>query len=84
MPDNPRPMGRPTLGVKATTVRLTDDDRRRIVALVGKQRMSDYIREATRERLAHDEEQKAREPAAIDARAAGDWLWLVGADQDGD
>lgn len=39
-------MGRPPLGVKETKVRLTDDMRRRIEALVGPHRMAEFIREA--------------------------------------
>jgi predicted DNA-binding protein len=39
-------MGRPPLNVKPTVVRLTEDVRQRIVALVGENRMAAFIREA--------------------------------------
>jgi predicted DNA-binding protein len=39
-------MGRPSLGVKETKVRLSEDARRRIEALVGPNRMAEFIREA--------------------------------------
>lgn len=39
-------MGRPPLNVKETKVRLTADQRRRIEALVGPNRMAAFIREA--------------------------------------
>lgn len=42
----PRRMGRPPLHVKETKVRLTDDQRRRIEAIVGPNRMAAFIREA--------------------------------------
>jgi hypothetical protein len=51
-------MGRPPLHVKETKVRLSDDARQRIEALVGPNRMAVFIREAIenelrrRERLA--------------------------------
>jgi hypothetical protein len=43
--------GRPSLGVKETKVRLTDEQRERIVALVGNQGMSAFIREAVEREL---------------------------------
>lgn len=48
-------MGRPPLGVKPTMVRLTEDVRRRIVALVGENRMAAFIREAVDAELARRE-----------------------------
>ena len=39
-------MGRPPLNVKETKVRLTDEQRERIAALVGTYGMSKFIREA--------------------------------------
>jgi hypothetical protein len=51
----PRVMGRPPLGVKPTMVRLTEDVRRRIVALVGDNRMAAFIREAVDGELARRE-----------------------------
>jgi Arc/MetJ-type ribon-helix-helix transcriptional regulator len=44
-------MGRPPLNVRATQVRLTEDVRRRIQALVGAHRMSAFIREAIENEL---------------------------------
>lgn len=41
-----RRMGRPPLNVKETKVRLTDEQRQRIEALVGPNRMAIFIREA--------------------------------------
>lgn len=50
MTDMPRRMGRPPLskesGTKMTGVRLTEDVRQRIIALVGENRMAAFIREA--------------------------------------
>jgi predicted DNA-binding protein len=39
-------MGRPPMNVKPTMVRLTEEVRSRIVALVGPSRMATFIREA--------------------------------------
>lgn len=50
-----RGMGRPPLNVKETKVRLTDEQRERIEALAGPNRMSVFIREAVDEKLARDE-----------------------------
>ncbi|MDQ0505999.1 hypothetical protein [Xanthobacter agilis] len=44
-------MGRPPLHVKETKVRLTDDQRARIEALVGANRMAAFIREAVEAEL---------------------------------
>lgn len=54
-PVNARRMGRPALHVKETKVRLTDDQRRRIEALVGPNRMAVFIREAVEAELARRE-----------------------------
>jgi predicted DNA-binding protein len=52
-------MGRPPLSkqseTKLTGVRLTEDIRRRIAALVGENRMAAFIREAIEEKLVRDE-----------------------------
>lgn len=59
-----RRMGRPPLKAnvetKATMVRLTEDTRQRIEALVGPNRMAEFIREAVEREL------KRREKAAKD------------------
>lgn len=52
--DTPARMGRPPLNVKETKVRLTDDQRARITALVGPNRMAVFIREAIEEKLKRD------------------------------
>lgn len=44
-------MGRPPLHVKETKVRLTDEQRQRIEALVGQNRMAAFIREAVENEL---------------------------------
>jgi predicted DNA-binding protein len=44
-------MGRPSLKVKATVVRLSDDVRQRIEVLAGKNRMAEFIREAIEREL---------------------------------
>lgn len=44
-------MGRPPLNVKETKVRLTDEMRARIEALVGPNRMAAFIREAIENEL---------------------------------
>lgn len=56
----PRSMGRPSLGVKPTQVRLSEDDRERIRALVGDTGMASFIREAIAEKLRREERKKAR------------------------
>lgn len=48
-------MGRPPLGVKPTVVRLAEDVRQRITALVGKSGMAGFIREAVEAELARRE-----------------------------
>ncbi len=56
-------MGRPPLGVKPTMVRLTEDVRRRIVALVGDNRMAAFIREAVDAELER-REKLSRKPSS--------------------
>ena len=52
-------MGRPPLGMKATTIRLTVDTIRRIEAQVGNRQLAKFIREAVeRELRRREEEQK--------------------------
>jgi predicted DNA-binding protein len=53
-------MGRPPLNVKETKVRLTDEQRQRIEALVGTYGMSKFIREAV------DHELNRRENRDVD------------------
>lgn len=48
--------GRPALGVKQTIVRLTPEQRRRIEALVGPNKMAVFIREAVENELRRREE----------------------------
>ncbi len=54
-------MGRPPLNVKLTGVRLTDDAKRRIEALVGPNRMAVFIREAVENELRRREEEARRQ-----------------------
>lgn len=52
-------MGRPPLGMKATTIRLSVDTIRRIEAQVGNRQLAKFIREAIeRELRRREEEQK--------------------------
>jgi hypothetical protein len=52
-------MGRPPLGMKATTIRLSVDTIRRIEAQVGNRQLAKFIREAVeRELRRREEEQK--------------------------
>jgi hypothetical protein len=52
-------MGRPPLGMKATTIRLSMDTIRRIEAQVGNRQLAKFIREAVeRELRRREEEQK--------------------------
>jgi predicted DNA-binding protein len=44
-------MGRPPLNVKETKVRLTEETRQRIEALVGPNKMANFIREAVEAEL---------------------------------
>jgi hypothetical protein len=50
-PDSQGAMGRPPLGMKPTTVRLSVDTIRRIEALVGNRRLAVFIREAVESEL---------------------------------
>lgn len=53
-------MGRPPLNVKPTMVRLTDEVRQRIEALVGPNRMAVFIREAVDAELERREKAEAK------------------------
>lgn len=55
---NPARMGRPSLNVKATVVRLSVEALERIEALVGKNRMAEFIREAVERELKRRERQQ--------------------------
>ncbi|MCW0197576.1 hypothetical protein [Sphingopyxis sp.] len=58
-PDSDDGMGRPPLGMKATTIRLSVDTIRRIEAQVGNRQLAKFIREAVeRELRRREEEQK--------------------------
>lgn len=57
-PDMPPRMGRPSLNVEETKVRLTAGVKDRIIALVGKQRMAAFIRDAVEVALAKAEKLK--------------------------
>lgn len=48
-------MGRPPLDVKPVVVRLTNEQRRRIEAVAGPNRMAVFIREAVDEKLEREE-----------------------------
>lgn len=61
-------MGRPPLNVKETKVRLSPETRKRIEALVGRNRMAAFIREAIKEAL--DRREKAA--SATHIREDGD------------
>ncbi len=54
-------MGRPPLHVKETKVRLTADARARIEALVGPNRMAEFIREAVERELTRREAEAQRQ-----------------------
>ena len=54
-------LGRPKLGVKQTTVRLTPEARARIEALVGSRGMAPFIREAVMRELERREIELHRE-----------------------
>ena len=51
MADSDDTMGRPPLGMKPTTIRLSADTIRRIEALVGNRRLALFIREAVENEL---------------------------------
>lgn len=57
--DTPARMGRPPLNVKETKVRLTDEQRARIEAIVGTYGMSKFIREAVDRELERREASSA-------------------------
>lgn len=57
-PDSDSSMGRPPLGMKPTTIRLSTDTIRRIEALVGNRRLAQFIREAVESELKRREEPK--------------------------
>jgi hypothetical protein len=58
--DIPRRMGRPSLGIKPTLVRLSDEVRERIRSLVGDSGMAAFIREAVERELKRREGQKRK------------------------
>jgi hypothetical protein len=58
------PMGRPSLNVKETKVRLTDEARQRIELLVGKNRMAEFIREAVENELNRREKPARKKDSA--------------------
>lgn len=60
IPDIPRRMGRPSLGIKPTLVRLSEEVRERIRALVGDSGMAAFIREAVERELKRREKAKDR------------------------
>ena len=51
LPDSDMPMGRPPLGMKPTTVRLSADTIQRIETLVGNRRLALFVREAVENEL---------------------------------
>ena len=53
-------MGRPPLGMKATTIRLSVDTIRRIEAQVGNRQLAKFIREAVERELQRREEEQKR------------------------
>jgi predicted DNA-binding protein len=55
---NPGRMGRPPLNIKATVVRLSKEALERIEALVGKQKMAEFIRDAVERELKRRERKK--------------------------
>ncbi len=57
----PGRMGRPPLNVKPTMVRLTEAVRARIIALVGPNRMAEFIREAIERELKRRERQPPKD-----------------------
>ena len=58
--DTSRRMGRPPLGIKPTLVRLSEEVRERIRALVGDSGMAGFIREAVERELTRREKKKAK------------------------
>ncbi|MCI4590417.1 hypothetical protein MOK15_09955 [Sphingobium sp. BYY-5] len=59
-PDSDGTMGRPPLGMKPTTIRLSTDTIRRIEALVGNRRLALFIREAVENELQRREKPEQR------------------------
>lgn len=57
--DSDRVMGRPPLGMKPTTIRLSSDTIRRIETLVGNRRIALFIREAVENELQRRENPEA-------------------------
>ena len=53
-------MGRPPLGNKPTNVRLPEEMKARVVALVGTYGLAKFIRQAVEEKLARDERQRPK------------------------
>lgn len=53
-------MGRPPLGNKPTIVRLSEEDRARIEAIVGSRGMAAFIRDAVREELDRREQSRSQ------------------------
>ncbi len=62
IPVSPGRMGRPTLNVKPTMVRLSEEVRQRIRALVGANGMATFIREAIENELARREKKAKLKP----------------------
>lgn len=58
VPGSQGAMGRPPLGMKPTTVRLSADTIRRIEAIVGSRRLAAFIREAVEHELQRRETPK--------------------------
>lgn len=56
--DSDEGMGRPPLGMKATTIRLSVDTIRRIEAQVGNRQLAKFIREAIERELRRREEEE--------------------------
>lgn len=56
--DSDGPMGRPPLGMKATTIRLSAETVRRIEAQVGNRQLAKFIREAVEHELKRREEEQ--------------------------
>lgn len=60
IPDTAGRMGRPPLGVKPTVVRLSQEVRDRIAALVGKSGMAAFIRDAVEAELRRREKASSK------------------------
>lgn len=58
-------MGRPPLNVKETKVRLSDEQRTRIIDLVGKHKMAAFIRDAIDNELARRSPDADEKPPVI-------------------